>query len=153
MGWLELRIPPVAVALIHGVGMWVLSALSDRGAPRSTLLGWAAGALVILGAVLALTAVLQFRVSATTVDPRDPSASSAIVTTGVYRLSRNPMYLAFGLILAGWSLYLGQLQALLLVPVFVLYLTRFQIRPEERALEERFGSEYMDYVREVRRWI
>lgn len=153
MRWLELRIPPVAVALIHGIGMWVLSGRSDPGVLRSTSVGWAAGALVVLGAMLALTAVAQFRSHKTTVDPRDPEASSTIVTTGVYRFSRNPMYLAFSLILAGWSLYLAQLQALMLVPVFVLYMTRFQIRPEERVLEERFGSEYVQYSSEVRRWV
>ena len=113
MRWLELRIPPVAVALIHGLAMWVLSGRGGPGVLRSTSAGWAAGALVVLGAMLALTAVLQFRSYKTTVDPRDPAASSAIVTTGVYRFSRNPMYLAFSLILTGWSLYLAQLQALL----------------------------------------
>lgn len=153
MQWLELRIPPVAVALIHGLGIWVLAGRGDPGVLRSAPGSWAAGTLVVIGAMLALTAVLQFRSYKTTVDPRDPAASSAIVTTGVYRFSRNPMYLAFSLILAGWSLYLARLQALLLVPVFVLYMTRFQIRPEERVLEERFGSEYVEYSSEVRRWV
>ena len=152
MEWLELKVPPVAVALIHGVGMWVLSGSGDSAVGLTTPLGLAAGSLVLLGAMLATTAVLQFRSYKTTVDPREPAASSAIVTTGVYRFSRNPMYLAFGLILAGWSLYLAEPQTLLLIPVFVLYITRFQIRPEERLLEERFGSEYAEYSSQVRRW-
>ena len=143
MWWLELRVPPVVVAMIHGVGMWVLSGMGDPPVEFMTPLGLAAGSLVLVGATLAVVAVVQFRASHTTVDPRDPTASSAMVTTGVYGFSRNPMYLAIALILAEWSLYLGGAMSMLLVPSFVLYIARFQIRPEEQALLQLFGAEYV----------
>lgn len=95
MEWLELKIPPVAVALIRGVGMWLVSGRGDSAVGPMTPSGLAAGLLVLFGAIPAVTAVGRFRSSHTTVDPRDPTASSAMVTTGVYGFSRNPMYLAF----------------------------------------------------------
>lgn len=82
-----------------------------------------------------------------------PEASSAIVTTGIYRISKNPMYLGFLLTLAGLGLYLGNAVAALFLPAFVGYLNRFQIRPEERALLARFGAPFSEYMGRVRRWI
>ncbi|MDE3015125.1 MAG: isoprenylcysteine carboxylmethyltransferase family protein, partial [Gemmatimonadota bacterium] len=109
--------------------------------------------LVVVGGLIAGGAVWQFRDSDTTVDPRRPEAPSTMVTGGVYRWTRNPMYLAFALLLAGWACLLGGGRGLMLVPVFMLYLSRFQIRPEERALEELFEAEYREYADRVRRWI
>jgi protein-S-isoprenylcysteine O-methyltransferase Ste14 len=63
------------------------------------------------------------------------------------------MYLGIAFVLLGWAIYLANLAALLLVPAFVAYMTRFQIKPEERALLEKFGSNFADYMAAVRRWI
>jgi protein-S-isoprenylcysteine O-methyltransferase Ste14 len=110
---------------------------------------------VIALAGIALRArVTSFRRAQTTVDPTRPAKASALVVGGVYRLSRNPMYLGFLLLLLAWGVYLSHLPSLLLAPLaFVLYLNRFQITPEERALESLFGDEYRAYKREVRRWL
>ena len=153
MDWLELRIPPVAQGVVLAVLMWGFSVLSPFRAfslPGRRLI---AALFVTTGAVVAVTAVLHFRSARTTVDPRKPDATSALVSRGVYGWSRNPMYLAILLGLAGWAVYLAHTFGLLLLPIFVLYMNRFQIRPEERALRERFGAEYSVYAGSVRRWI
>jgi protein-S-isoprenylcysteine O-methyltransferase Ste14 len=82
-----------------------------------------------------------------------PDAASAVVTGGVFRWSRNPMYLGMLVALAGWAAYLSNALAALLLPAFVAYLNRFQIRPEEQALLARFGPAYSEYMAAVRRWI
>lgn len=110
-------------------------------------------ALVVLGGAVALAGVVAFRIKRTTVNPLTPSASSSVVSSGVYRVSRNPMYLGFFLALAGWALYLSNAGAVLLLPVFSAYMTEYQIKPEERALLAKFGSEFAQYMARVRRWV
>ena len=82
-----------------------------------------------------------------------PDRSAALVAGGIYRSSRNPMYLGFLLLLAAWACWLANPLALAGLPAFVLYLNRFQIAPEERALRARFGDAYDGYARAVRRWL
>jgi protein-S-isoprenylcysteine O-methyltransferase Ste14 len=82
-----------------------------------------------------------------------PHESSALVTDGLYRFSRNPIYVADALVLVAVALLVANALALLVLPLFVAYLDRFQIRPEERALRERFGAQFEAYCREVRRWL
>jgi protein-S-isoprenylcysteine O-methyltransferase Ste14 len=82
-----------------------------------------------------------------------PDASSAIVTGSVYRLSRNPMYLGFLLVLAAWAMFLSSLAAALVLPGFVGYMNRFQIVPEEQVLLKKFGPAYAQYMSRVRRWL
>jgi protein-S-isoprenylcysteine O-methyltransferase Ste14 len=146
---LELKIPPVIVVIIIGVAMWLL----PKGIGfESTLLK--AGALVLfgLGLLIVILAVMNFRKEETTVDPTNPSKSEKLVILGVYKFSRNPMYLGFFIWLIAFGLYLGTL-AILLTPLFVLYMNKFQIKPEERFLQEKFGESYLDYKMSVRRWI
>jgi protein-S-isoprenylcysteine O-methyltransferase Ste14 len=76
-----------------------------------------------------------------------------VVTSGIYRLSRNPMYLGFLLALAGWTVFLGNIIALALLPLFVAHMNAFQIKPEERALLAKFGPAYAQYMRTTRRWL
>jgi protein-S-isoprenylcysteine O-methyltransferase Ste14 len=110
-------------------------------------------ALAALGGSIAFAGVLAFRGQRTTVNPLTPGASSSVVTAGVYRLSRNPMYLGFFFALAGWALFLSNVGSLVLLPGFLAYLTQFQIKPEERALLEKFGPEFEQYMTRVRRWL
>lgn len=150
---LELRVPPVALVAIAAGLMALLAWAFPRPAlvfPAPYALG---GALVGLGAAIAVAGVLAFRRARTTVNPMTPEASSAVVSTGIYRLTRNPMYLGFLLALAGWGAILGNLLVLLPLAAFVAWMDRFQIAPEERALREKFGVDYEDYLRSVRRWI
>ena len=107
----------------------------------------------LLGVACSLLGVAAFRRARTTVNPLTPDASTALVTTGIYRVTRNPMYLGFLLLLLAEIVWLANPAALLVVPAFILYLNRYQISPEEGALRARFGSEYFSYAAQVRRWI
>jgi protein-S-isoprenylcysteine O-methyltransferase Ste14 len=109
--------------------------------------------LALAGALVALAGVVAFRRQETTVNPLTPSESSSLVASGIYRFSRNPMYLGFVLALLGWAAFLGNWVSALLLPAFVAYMSRFQIQPEERALAERFGPEFIAYSQSVRRWL
>ena len=91
--------------------------------------------------------------AATTVDPRDPGKATRLVAGGVYRLSRNPMYLGLLCTMTAWAVYLGSPWSLLILPIYVWYITRFQILPEEAALHRLFGASYVAYCARVRRWI
>lgn len=153
MQWLELKIPPLLVWLAFAGAMggvaYAVPKLSFTLAGSSAI----ALALVALGVALAFAGVIAFRLKRTTVNPLTPSASSAVVSSGVYRLSRNPMYLGFLLALAGWALYLSNAGAALFLPAFVAYMTQYQIKPEERALVAKFGGEFAQYMSRVRRWL
>jgi protein-S-isoprenylcysteine O-methyltransferase Ste14 len=108
---------------------------------------------VLLGATIAISGVLSFRRARTTVNPLKPDTSSSLVRSGVYTLTRNPMYLGMLMLLLAWGIYLSNALALLFVPLFLVYMNRFQIEPEERALTARFGQEFVAYTRQVRRWL
>lgn len=82
-----------------------------------------------------------------------PGKASALVTGSVYRLSRNPMYVGLALLLAAWAVYLSMLWPFLGPVLFVLYMNRFQIGPEERVMRGKFGEDYAAYAARVRRWL
>jgi protein-S-isoprenylcysteine O-methyltransferase Ste14 len=87
------------------------------------------------------------------VNPLQPDAASSLVSGGVYRWTRNPMYLGMALVLLAWAVYLSSIAALAVLPLFIVYINRFQIEPEERALEARFGAQFERYRKAVRRWL
>ena len=109
--------------------------------------------LFVAGAGLDMAGLVHFLKARTTVNPLDPAAATKLVTGGLYRFTRNPMYLGLALLLLAWGIFLANVAALLGIPAFVLYMNRFQIAPEERALEARFSAEYSRYCARVRRWI
>lgn len=153
MRFLENRIPPPLVAAGFAVAMWALSRFV-AGVDLPLAVRLAVSALALLAAAsLGLAGVAGFWRARTTVNPHRPQAASTLVTSGVYRVSRNPMYLAVALGLLALSLWLAFPWSLLGVLGFVLYLNRFQIAPEERALEARFGEDYRRYRAAVRRWL
>lgn len=150
---LELRIPPPIVLMIVGALMWIMA----RGTPHVDMdpsirqgLSLAIGAL---GAGFLLSAVLAFRRARTTIDPVNPDAASTIVATGVFGVSRNPMYVGFATLLVAWAIHLAAPWTLLGALGFVLYIQRFQILPEERVLRAKFGPSYEAYLARVRRWL
>jgi protein-S-isoprenylcysteine O-methyltransferase Ste14 len=153
MNALELKIPPLAQVLIIAGLMSLAAALSRDFLLPLAIRWWGAMLFVGSGGLLALAGVWSCHRRGTTVNPLQPETASALVTSGVYRLSRNPMYAGFLLCLCGWGCYLGNGYALLGPVAFVLYMNRFQIIPEERALERIFGAEYDAYRRMVRRWL
>ena len=149
---LDTRVPPPVVALLALLLMWKLAAwLPGPPAP-----GWRvplALALVAVGATFDLAGLWAFRRARTTINPMKPQATAALVTTGVYRFTRNPMYLGMLLFLLAAVVYLWSPVALLGPLVFVAYINRFQIGPEERVMHERFGPDFAAFCARVRRWI
>ncbi len=109
--------------------------------------------LFFAGLLVGMLDVNEFRKSNTTVDPRLPGKTRTLVTAGIYRITRNPIYLGLLLILLAWACYLDNILPFLLLPVFVLYMNRFQIAPKERIMHEKFADGFTDYRRQVRRWI
>jgi len=110
-------------------------------------------ALLFVGLVVAATGVVQFRLEKTSVNPMVPMRASSIVTSGVFSLTRNPMCVGMALALFGLSAWSSNIFGYALVPLFCLYMTQFQIKPEERALRVRFGEESLACMAKVRRWL
>ncbi|WP_309679403.1 isoprenylcysteine carboxylmethyltransferase family protein [Polaromonas sp.] len=150
---LELKIPPPAVAALTAGAMWGLSVLAPLVALAPALRVTAALLIALVGAGFDLAGIIAFWRAKTTVNPMKPDTSVALVCTGVYRFTRNPMYVGLALILLAWAVYLSSGWALLGPVAFGLYITRFQIRPEERVLAARFGSRYAAYQAGVPRWL
>ena len=148
--WLEHRIPPPLIDAACALLMWALA----RALPQAQL--WPPGgssgvvgaalALAALGGAVALAGTLEFRRAHTTVNPLAPRRASTLVTRGIYRVTRNPMYLGMLGVLAGWAVWLGNIAAWLGLPLSMALLTVLQIRPEERILAERFGAEFERYA-------
>ena len=153
MSALELKIPPPFVALLIGVAMWFLS----RSGPSLELPLFARTAafivIALFGAALAIAGDLEFKRARTTINPFKPDSTTSLVTSGIYRFTRNPMYVGLTLGLVGWAAFLCSAWALAGPVAFVLYITRFQIMPEERILAAKFGATYGDYTSRVRRWL
>jgi protein-S-isoprenylcysteine O-methyltransferase Ste14 len=150
---LELRVPPPVVAAVFALLMWFLArAFSSLDVDVPARIP-AATTLLVIAVVIGIAAVLGFRRAKTTINPLKPEASTALVTGGIYRWTRNPMYLAMLLMLIGWAYIVSNLAALVMLPLFVSTLNRLQIEPEERALHARFGAEFENYRRKVRRWL
>lgn len=153
MHLLEHRIPPPLVAALFGAAMWVLARVVPGLALALPIRIGATAAIFLVGAVFCLAGVASFRRARTTVNPLKPEQASALVSSGVYRWSRNPMYVGFALFLVAWAAWLASPWTLLGVAGFVLYMNRFQIGPEERALAALFGDEFRRYCARVRRWL
>jgi protein-S-isoprenylcysteine O-methyltransferase Ste14 len=150
---LALKLPPVALVVIVAAIMWVTSFATpafDFFLPAKSLLSVS---LALIGAVTCLSGIVSFRRAKTTVNPMKPNSTSSLVVSGIYKYTRNPMYLGLVLVLFGWAAFLSNLAALALPPAFVVYINRFQIRPEERVLASLFPHEYPAYRAKVRRWI
>lgn len=152
MKFLELRIPPPLVGGLIGLAMWALTTRSLAGLSESMRLVVAL-VLVLMGAAVSLAGVVSFRRARTTVNPLKPEKTSSLVCSGIYRITRNPMYLGFLLVLIGWAVMLGSAFAVLGPVLFVGYISRFQIVPEERVLASLFGDEFAAYRARVRRWL
>lgn len=150
---LELRIPPPIIALV----MMLLMTLLAQTLPAVTALAPMRRPLAIGVALIGLcfdaAGLLAFRRARTTINPLRPANTSALVTTGVYRITRNPMYVGLLLMLLAWAIWLGSPVSLAGPVLFIVCINRLQIQPEERILLDKYGSEYRNYLSRVRRWL
>jgi protein-S-isoprenylcysteine O-methyltransferase Ste14 len=149
---IDARIPPPVVAAACGAAMWALDRYVDVARFQAAWLAPAAMALLAAGLLLAGAAVASFIAARTSINPLKPANASRLITTGVFRFSRNPIYLADLMLLAAFAAWLGNGLNVAVLAAFVCYINRFQIAPEERALMERFGDDYAAYCARVRRW-
>ena len=153
MSYLELRFPPPLVGITIAAAMWIVASLPPIWPPSSFVRLWAGVILAVIGIAVALSGVISFRRVQTTVNPLRPETSTSLVTTGIFSRTRNPMYFGMLLGLLAWAVYLASPLALLGPVAFALYITRFQIVPEERAMNSLFGSAFSEYSQRVRRWL
>ena len=150
---MKLVVPPPLQGLAFGVAMWLLSRALPAYSAAFVGQKFLAGALIITGLASDVVAVCAFFKARTTVNPLRPANSSTLVNNGLYRYSRNPMYLGLLAILTGWAIWLANPLNLILLIGFIFYITEFQIKPEEQVLQDKFSTQYADYCRQVRRWI
>ncbi len=144
--------PPIVVAII-GLLMWGTKETLRVGQIKSELQLPITLILVAIGLLLMVIAVGHFVAARTTINPLRPANATTLITTGVFAISRNPIYLGDLLILAALAVWLGNMLNIALPALFVWYINRFQIAPEERALREKFGAAYDAYCSRVRRWL
>ena len=153
MRYLELRFPPTLVWITVAAAMWVIALLPPIWPPLSTVRLSASVILFVIGIAISQSAIIEFRRAQTTVNPLKPETSTSLVSTGIFARTRNPMYLGMLIGLLAWAVYLASALALLGPVAFALYITRFQIVPEERAMNSLFGSAFSEYSQSVRRWL
>lgn len=150
---MKLKIPPALVTFFFLAVMWGINYFAHPDIVIFSGMRWVVVFLLGCGGLLGTAALVQFYRNATTVNPHSPENANTLVTGGVYRISRNPMYLALLLLLIGYGFFLGNSLTFFVPPFFVAYMNRYQIIPEEVAMEERFGAEYSRYKSQVRRWL
>ena len=150
---LDHKIPPPIVGALVGLAMWLVASIGPTASVSPWVRYIATAVLVAAGLAFDLLGLLAFRASKTTANPLRPQRASALVTGGVYRITRNPMYVGMCFLLLAWAVYLSALLPFAGPVVFVLYITRFQIKPEELALGRLFGEQYTQYMAQVRRWL
>ncbi|WP_177166553.1 isoprenylcysteine carboxylmethyltransferase family protein [Nitrosomonas sp. Nm51] len=146
-------IPPVLVWVVFALAMWFLSVsvpvLLLKTGPNIVF----PVIMTAIGAFIILSCAVTFMRKKTTLNPMKPELATALIKTGLYQYSRNPIYLGFVIMLTGWSVYLNNVPAFILIAGFIFYMNRFQIEPEERSLSRIFGAEFELYKRTVRRWL
>lgn len=149
---MELKVPPVLVFLCFGLMMYLLAEFLPIGYFDFYGRMLLAKILVGAGIIIVMLALIQFKMVKTTVDPTKPDKASNLVVGGIYKFSRNPMYLAMLLLLLALGIFLGNAFNTLVVAGFVVYMNRFQIIPEEQILLNKFGRTFKDYCILTRRW-
>ncbi len=151
MNSLELKIPPVVVAALTIGSMWIVA----KNTPGSDMAfgDQLSGLLLATGVAVMLWSTVSFSRAKTTVDPTKPHAASSLLTSGLFGISRNPIYVGMFLFILGCGFRMGNVFSLALAAGFVFYMNRFQIEPEEDALEKLFPEEYSEYRKRVRRWL
>tara|TARA_A100001011_G_C14040417_1_gene727568 strand:- start:184 stop:636 length:453 start_codon:yes stop_codon:yes gene_type:complete len=145
------KFPPPLIALTFGILINYTKNLFPKFEIRS---GDVFGSIIIVfGIIIFLSAIILFRKYKTTITPLNPFNTTKLIVDGIYKFSRNPMYLGLLLVLFGTSIILNPIGGLLFIPLFILYLNLFQIIPEENAMLDLFKDEFLEYKENVRRWI
>jgi protein-S-isoprenylcysteine O-methyltransferase Ste14 len=153
MSPLDHKIPPPVIGVLTVIAMWLVSSTGPFLRIDETLRHAITGLFVVTGLGFDFLGLLAFRAARTTVTPLRPERASVLVVTGVYAVTRNPMYVGMLFLLLGWAVHLAALPAFAGPIFYMIYITRFQIVPEERVLGRLFGEQYAQYTARVRRWL
>lgn len=153
MRGLEHKIPPPLIMILSAALNYFLQKLPfGRIADQGELI-MISILFAVAGVLIAVIAVLQFKKLQTTIDPLKPEKASNLARDGIFKWTRNPMYLGMLMVLFGVLWYFGSITGIAAMLFFVVYITYFQIMPEERALKVVFGDEFQRYKNDTRRWI
>ena len=150
---MKLKVPPALLFIVFVLIMRVTDQLFSYEIIASPYQQMVAYIVFGVGVIIGLLGVFEFRRRSTTVNPHKPENTSELVTSGIYQISRNPMYLGLLMGLVAVAIRLGNVSSMLLLPVFVWYMNVFQIKPEEEVMEEKFGQNFIRYMNTTRRWI
>ena len=150
---MKLLIPPPFQALFFSIIMWLISRQFLNANFSLNGINIFAFVFLIIAVMLLILSINKFRQVGTTISPLKPNKTSSLINSGIYRYTRNPMYLGLLLMLFSIALFLKNFISFLIIPLFMLFITKNQILPEEEALEKIFGGEYKNYKKKVRRWI
>jgi protein-S-isoprenylcysteine O-methyltransferase Ste14 len=145
------KIPPPIVTFFFGLCIY----LSQEHFPESNLefLTMLSYFLYFAGLTILILAVRLFKKQNTTVNPIKIENASSLVTSGIFKYSRNPMYLGMVMILLGLAFMFNLIGGILFTLLFAIYITKYQIRPEEEVMERLFGEDFLKYKNSVRVWL
>ena len=145
------KIPPPIVTLFFGLCIY----LSRPYFPEfsNSVLNSLSIISFVVGIFVFAAAVISFKKQKTTVNPISIENASSLVVSGIFKQTRNPMYLGMSFVLLGLTFKFNVIGGLLFTGIFMLFITIFQIKPEEVAMEKLFGQEWKDYTKNVRRWL
>jgi protein-S-isoprenylcysteine O-methyltransferase Ste14 len=133
--------------------MWALTTVVPTTHTSAVIRITATTIVAIAAAFFDLAGLVSFKQAKTTINPLSPQNASSLVSSGIYGISRNPMYVGLVFLLVAWTIYLSSPWSFVGVLGFILYMNRFQITPEEHALTELFGDQFLSYKAKVRRWL
>lgn len=150
---LELKIPPPIVAIIIAGCMWMAARIFPGCSIALPYYKTWASILLVTGGMISGLGILSFLSAKTTFNSVKINSVSTLVVSGIYSYTRNPMYLGLLFVLLGWFIFLSSIPAVLFIPMFVLYMNCFQIKPEEKVLEEKYGQDFIQYKLKVGRWL
>ncbi len=150
---LELKIPPPVYALSIGLLMWLLNKYIPVTHFIESPWNKIGIAVIVVAGSFDLWSLFLFLKKRTTPNPMKPEKTTGLVVNGLYKYSRNPMYVGLLIILTGYAIWLGSLTPFLVLPLFYWAITEMQIKPEERVLTDKFGEDYQTYKNSVRRWL
>ena len=148
---METKIPPPIVTLAFGLSIYF-----SRGIFQAVEIKYSfyiGILLLIFGLAILISAVRLFRKDKTTVNPLSPEQATKLVTDGIFKYSRNPMYLGMVFILSSMAVLFNLIGGIILIALFCFYITKFQIIPEERAMSNLFSQDFNKYKQATRRWI
>ena len=148
--YLNTKIPPPIVTLLCIVIIYLFESQIEYSEPDLKAVGII---FLILGLIIIFSAVLKFIKTKTTVDPTRPHKTSNLVISGIYKITRNPMYLGMLFLIMAYAIYNNNVMGCIIIPIFIFYINKFQIEPEEIEMRKKFGESFENYCKKVNRWL